>query len=130
MREERIRGRRWIDTSYYVSVQFSLVAQSCPRCHVFAIPRTTAHQAFLSIASSWSLLKLMSSESVMSSNRLILCCPILLLPSTFPSIRAFSNESVLHIRWPKYWSFSFSKLCIKYIILYNTMYKIDKQKIY
>ena len=73
-----------------------------------ATPRTAAHQASLSITNSWSLLKLMSMESVMPSNRLILCCPLLLLPSIFPSIRVFSNESVLHIRWPKYWSFSFS----------------------
>ena len=60
------------------------------------------------ITNSWSLLKLMSTESVMPSNHLILCCPLLLLPSIFPSIRVFSNESVLHIRWPKHWSFSFS----------------------
>ena len=65
-------------------------------------------QAFLSITNSQSLLKLMSIELVMPSNRLILCHPFLLLPSIFPSIRVFSNESVLHIRWPKYWSFSFS----------------------
>ena len=64
--------------------------------------------ASLSITSSWSLLKLMAIESVMSSNHLVLCHPLLLLPSIFPSIRIFSNESVLHIRWPKYWSFSFS----------------------
>ena len=63
---------------------------------------------FLSITNSQSLLKLMSTESVMPSNHLILCHPLLLLPSNFPSIRVFSNESVLHIRWPKYWSFSFS----------------------
>ena len=62
----------------------------------------------LSITNSWSLLKVMSSELVMPSNHLILCCPLLLLPSIFPSIKVFSNESVLHIRWPKYWSFSFS----------------------
>ena len=67
-----------------------------------------AHQASLSITNSWSLLKLMSIESVMPSNHLILCRPLLLRPSMFPSIRVFSNESVLHIRWPKYWSFSFS----------------------
>ena len=67
-----------------------------------------AHQASLSITNSLSLLKLMSIESVMPSNHLILCCPLLLLPSIFPSIRVFSNESVLHIRCPKYWSFSFS----------------------
>ena len=64
--------------------------------------------ASLSITNSWSLLKLLSFESVMSSNYLILCCPLLLQPLIFPSIRVFSNESVLHIRWPKYWSFSFS----------------------
>ena len=68
---------------------------------------TAAFQASLSITSSWSLLKLMSFESVMPSNHLILCSPLLLLPSSFPSIKVFSNESVLHIRWPKYWSFSF-----------------------
>ena len=62
----------------------------------------------MSITNSWSLLKLMSIESVMLSNHLILCCPLLLPPSVFPSIRVFSNESVLHIRWPKYWSFSFN----------------------
>ena len=69
--------------------------------------RTTACQASLSITNSWSLLKLMSIESVMPSNHLILCFPLLFPPSIFPSIRVFSNESVLHIRWPKYWSFSF-----------------------
>ena len=66
------------------------------------------HQASLSITNFWSLLKLMSIESVMPSNHLILCHPFLLLPSIFPSIRVFSNESVLHIRWLKYWNFSFS----------------------
>ena len=70
-------------------------------------PWTPAHQVSLSITNSWSLLKLMSIELVMPSNHFILCHPLLLLPSTFPSIRVFSNESVLHIRWPKYWSFSF-----------------------
>ena len=69
---------------------------------------TAARQAFLSIVSSLSLLKLMSIKSVIPSNHLILCRPLLLLPSIFPSIRAFSNESFLHIRWPKYWSFNFS----------------------
>ena len=72
------------------------------------IARTAAHQASLSITSSWGLLKPMSIESVMPSNHLILCHPHLLLPSIFPSIRDSSNESALHIRWPKYWSFSFS----------------------
>ena len=73
----------------------------------FATPWTAARQASLSIINSWSLLKLMSIESVMPSNHLtILCCPLLLLPSSFPSIRVFTNESALRIRWPKYWSFS------------------------
>ena len=75
---------------------------------VLVTPWTAACQASLSITNSQSLLKLMSIESVMPSNHLILCCSLLLLPSIFPSIRVFSNESVLHIRWPKYWSFSFS----------------------
>ena len=82
--------------------------QSLSRVQLFVTPWTAAHQAFLSIANSWSLLKLMSIESVIPSNHLILCCPLLLMPSIFPSIRVFSNESVLHIRWPKYWSFNFS----------------------
>ena len=73
-----------------------------------ATPWTAAHQASLSITNSRNLLKLMPTESVMPSNHLILCCPLLLLPSIFPSIRVFSSESVLHIRWPKYWNFSFS----------------------
>ena len=72
------------------------------------IPWTAARQAFLSITNSQSLLKLMSIESVMPSNHVILCCPLLLLPSIFPSIRVFSHESALHIRWPKYWSCSFN----------------------
>ena len=71
-------------------------------------PWTAAHQASLSITNSWSLLKLMYIKSVMPSNHLILCHPLLLLPSIFTSIRVFSNESILHIRWPKDWSFSFS----------------------
>jgi len=75
---------------------------------LFATPWTAAHQASLSITNSQSLLKLMSIESVMPSNHLILCHPLLLPPSIFPSIGVFSNESVLCIRWPKYWSFSFS----------------------
>ena len=71
-------------------------------------PWTVAHQVSLSITNPWSLVKLMSITSVMPSNHLILCCPLLLLSSIFPSIRVFSNESVLRIRWPMYWSFSFS----------------------
>ena len=88
-------------------IQFISV-QSLSHVHIFATPRTAACQASLSITNSWSLLKLMSIESVMPSNHLILCRPLFLLPSIFPSISVFSNESVLCIRWPKYWSFSFS----------------------
>ena len=86
--------------------QFSSV-QSLSCVWLFATPWNTACQASLSITSSRSLFKLTSIESVMPSNHLILCCPLLLPPSIFPSIMVFSNESVLHIRWPKYWSFSF-----------------------
>ena len=75
---------------------------------LYATPWTTARQASLSITNFRSLLKLMSIESMIPSNHLILCCLLLLLPSMFPSIRVFSSESVLCIRWPKYWSFSFS----------------------
>ena len=89
------------------SLQFSSV-QSLSHVQLFATPWTAARQASLSITNSWSLLKLMSIESVMPSNHLILCHPFLLLTSIFPSIRVFSNESVICIRWPKYWSFSFS----------------------
>ena len=80
--------------------------QSLSHVLLFATPWTAAHQA--SLSNSWSLPKLMSIESVMPSNHVILCRPLLLSPSIFPSIRVFSSESVLHIRWPKYWSFSFS----------------------
>ena len=90
----------------WLSVQFSSV-QSLSRVRLFAIPWTTAHQASLSITNSRSLLELMSIESGMPSKRLVLCHPLLLLP-IFPSIRDFSNESALRIRWPKYWSFSFN----------------------
>ena len=83
-------------------------AQSLSRVRLFATPWTAACQASLSITNSQSLLKLMSIESVMPSSHLILCHPLLLLPSTLPSIRVFSNESVLHNRWPKYWSFNFN----------------------
>ena len=88
----------------YAKLQFS----SLSHVRLFATPWTAAHQATLSITNSQSLLKLMSIESVIPSNHLILCHPLLLPPSIFPSIRVFSNELVLHIRWPKYWSFSFS----------------------
>ena len=80
------------------------VAQSCP---TLCDPMDCRHQAFLSITNSWSLPKLMSIESVMPSNHLIFCRPLLLPPSIFPIIGVFSSESILHIRWPKYWSFSF-----------------------
>ena len=105
--------------SYYLSKQSSLIictgSYSISFISVqilspvrFVTPWSAARQAFLSFTISWSLLKLMSVESVMPSNHLVLCHPLLLLPSIFPSNRVFSSESVLHIRWPKYWSFSFS----------------------
>ena len=84
------------------------VARHLTRVRLFAAPCTAARQASLSSSISWHLLKLMSFESVMPSNYLILCCPLLLLPSIFPSIKVFSSESALHIRWPKHWNFSFS----------------------
>ena len=85
-----------------------VVVQSLTRVQLFVIPWTAAHQASLSIINSHSLLKLMSIESMMPSSHLILCHPLLLLPSIFPSIRVFSNESVFCIRWPNYWLFSLS----------------------
>ena len=88
-------------------IQFSSV-QSLSHVQLFVTPWTAAHQVSLSITNSQSLPKLMSVQSVMPSNHLILCRPLLLPPSIFPSTRVFSNESVLCIRWPKYWSFSFS----------------------
>ena len=88
-------------------VQFRSV-QSLSHVRLFVTPWAAACQASLSINNSWSLTKLMSIESVMPSSRLILCHPLLLLPSFFPSMRVFSNESALRIRWPKYWSFSFN----------------------
>ena len=88
---------------YFFSVSS---VQLLSRVQLFATSWTAACQASLSITNSKSILKLISVESVMPSNHLILCCPLLLLPSIFPSIRVFSNESALHIRWPKYWSFS------------------------
>ena len=84
----------------------SVQSLNCVR--LFVTPWTAARQASLSITNSWSLLKLMCIESVMPYNHLILCHPLLLLPSIFPSIRVFSNELGFHMRWPKYWSFSFS----------------------
>ena len=90
------------DINHFSSVQ------SLSRVQLFVTLITVAFQASLSITNSQNLLKVMSVESVMPSNHLILCHPLLLLPSIFPSIRIFSSESVLRIRWPKYWSFSFS----------------------
>ena len=98
-RKYKIGGPKF---SLFSSVQLL----SCVR--LFATPCTAARQASLSITNSWSLPKLMSIESVMSSNHLIFCRPFLLLPSFFPNIRVFSNDSALRIRWPKYWSFSFN----------------------
>ena len=104
----------WIQVIYQICVLpvflpslFSSV-QLLSRVRFFATPWITAHQASLSITNSQSPPKPMSIQSVMPSSHLILCCPLLLLPSIFPSIRVFSNESALHIRWPKYWSFSFN----------------------
>ena len=97
----------WSISQAWHSVQFTSL-QLLSFVRLFVTPWTAACQAFLSITNSWSLLKLMSTESVMLSNDLILCRPLLFLPSIFLNIRVFSNESVLPIMWPKYWSFSFS----------------------
>ena len=102
-----LQGLSYAGAAQTKQVQFSLV-QSLSHVWLFATPWTAACQASLSITNSWNLLKLTSIKSVMWSNHLILCCPLLLLPSIFPSIRVFSKESVLHMRWQKYWSFSFS----------------------
>ena len=87
---------------------FVVIAQLLNHVRLFAAPRTAARQASMFFTISWSLLKLMSIDSMMPTNHFILCYALLLLPSVFPSIRDLSNESVLHIRWPEYWSFSFS----------------------
>ena len=109
---DQIQGQRIRQNLKTEKKDFSLYAissvQSLSRVWLFVTSCTAAHQASLSITNSQSLLKFMSIESVMPSNHLILCRPLLLLPSIFPSIRIFSNESIFHIRWPKYWSFSFS----------------------
>ena len=102
-----LKSNTKIEVNYISSVQFISV-QSLSHVRLFETPWTAAYQASLSINNSQSLLKLMSIESVMQSNHLILCHHFLLLPSIFPSIRVFSNESTLCIRWPKYWSFSFN----------------------
>ena len=102
-----IEGRRAQRIPVVKSYKLSSV-QSLSHVRLFATPWTAAHQASLSITNSQSLLKLMFIESVMPSNHLIPCCPLLLPPSIFPSIRVLSNESALRIMWPKYWSYSFS----------------------
>ena len=104
----RIRWPNYRSLAFLKSEHFGALIQSLSHIQLSVTPRTAARQASLSITNSWSLLKLTSTESVMPSNHLILCHPLLLLPSIFPRIRVFSNESVLQIRWPKYWSFSFS----------------------
>ena len=93
---------------FYIYLSLVAVIQLLSRIHLFATPRTAACQASLSSAISWSLLNLMSIELVMPSHHLFPCRPLLFLPSIFPIIRVFSSESALHIRWPKYWGFSFS----------------------
>ena len=101
-----MKGNREVDIKGWVGVISSV--QSLSPVRLFATPWTAACQASLSITKSRSLPKPMSIESVMPSNHLILCRPLLLLPSVFPSIMVFANESALHIRWPKYWIFSFN----------------------
>ena len=96
--------RNWMSNAFLVGI---VVVYSLNRAQLFATPWTAAHQASLSFTISKSLLNFMSIQSLMPSNHLILCHPLLLPPSIFPSIRVFSNESALLIRWPKYWSFSF-----------------------
>ena len=101
-------GNQYISIHLYFLPGFSVQFSAVSHVRLFATPWTVARQASLSIINPWSPLKLMSIESTMPSNHLILCCPLLFLPSIFPSIRVFSNESAFCIRWPKYWSFSFS----------------------
>ena len=97
-----------IPSLFFFFFSFFEGVQWLSQVQLFATPQTVACQASLSITNSQSLLKLMSTELVMPSHHLMLCHPLLLLPSNLPSIRVFSNESALHIRWPKYWHFSFS----------------------
>ena len=96
--------RNWLNICIHLNIVLQLL--SCVQ--LFVNSWTAGHQASLSFTISQSLLRLMSTESVMPSNHLILCCLLLLLPSTFPSIKVFFNESAFHIRWPEYWSFSIS----------------------
>ena len=102
------KGLKKVSRGLEQTVQEFSSVQSLSRVRLFATPWTAACQASLSVTKSRSLLKLMPIESMMSSNHLILGHPLLLLPSIFPSMRVFSNESILHIRWSKYWSFSFN----------------------
>ena len=103
----RHHARCFVTFSKWTSVQFSSV-QLLSHVWLFAIPWTAVHQTSLSISNSQSLPKLISIESVMPSNHLILCHPLLLLPSVFPRTSIFSNESAIHMRWPNYWNFSFN----------------------
>ena len=107
-RNKRVKKRQMMLDSTSMRYQFTSVQSLSQVWLLFATPWTAADQASLSITNSQSLPKLMSIESVMPSNHLILCRPLFLLPSIFPSIRVLSNELVLHIRWPKYWTFSFN----------------------
>ena len=102
------RATKMKRSSHCLCLSWTVSVQLLSHVWLFVSPWTAAHQACLSITNSQSLPKLMSIESMIPSNRLILCHPLLLLPSIFPSIRVFSNESALPIRWPKYWSFSFN----------------------
>ena len=109
MNNVRMNGMNWSSHLKFATWSLSISSvQSLSHVWLFMTPWTAARQPSLSITNSQSLLKLMSTESVMPSSHLILCHPLLLPPSIFPSIRVFSSESVLRIRWPKYWSFSFS----------------------
>ena len=98
---------KWTNQTAFIDGR-NVVVQSLRHVQLFVTPRIAAQQSSLSLNISWSLIKLMSIESIMPSDHLILCCPVLLLPSIFPSIRVFSNEMDLGIRWPRYWRFSIS----------------------
>ena len=98
----------WSVMFYTLELDIEIVAQLLNHVRLFATPWTPACQDSLSFTISWSLIKFMSTESVMLSNHLILCHPLLLLPSIFPSVRVFSNELALRVKWPKHWNFSFS----------------------
>jgi len=113
--------RNWMSNAFLVGI---VVVYSLNRVQLFATPWTAAHQASLSFTIFKSLLNFKSIKLLMPSNHLILCCPLLLPPSIFPSIRIFSSESALRIRWPKYWSFSFS-ICPSNECSGLTSFKID-----